>query len=750
MTDQTTEIDTQSSTNALLQLCKRLERAWDLADIINAMSPVVEQVLGYPNVWLGVFGDDPGIVNIIEHRTSGVKSSISHQCQSMDIPIAGDSMLEEIMTANHVVVVEDARTDPRTNKQLVAQLQNRTIINVPLILADQRLGSLGMGTYGDKEGVRPPSPWQIEFMQTVAGHVAVALDRVRFMQARKKAEDALYHEKERLQVTLHAISDAVIATNANGELLYINPVAERLTGWTMIEAAGHPCGQVFRVSDRSTSGEGKERDLVAEAVAAAETKRYPYLDLHQRKGAGIEVEAAASPIRDVDGEVQGVVLVFRDVTEQLRLSRKIEFQATHDELTGLGNRRAFEQALTLALEQTRDTTIHHVVFYLDLDEFKVVNDTCGHTAGDELLRQVARLFADLLPEDECLCRIGGDEFGILLTNVSMNEALAVADRLQEKLGAYRFAWHGRSFAVGVSIGAVALDTDSESVGALLQCADSACYVAKEAGRNRVHVYSSDDPALARRYGVMKWVSRIEHALQNDRLVLFAQPIIRINGPSSSGMYVEILLRMLDKQGALIPPGQFLPAAERYHLASRLDRWVVTNALKWVAEHRGQIDQCAINLSGQSVGDPEFLAFVREVLPSSASARAKLCFEITETAAISNLWVADQFIQTFRALGCRFSLDDFGSGLSSFAYLRNLPVDSLKIDGQFVKDIGHDQVSLAMVKSIHEIGCLMGKQTIAEQVENEQSIELLREVGVNYVQGYSVGRPVPLDQIFGNQ
>lgn len=744
MSQITTEIDTQMPTKALLQLCKRLERAWNLSDILDAFSPVADQVLGFPHSWLALFGQKPGICTVLSHRTLGGESDLSRQTQHIDIPIEGDAMLKEIMSADHVVVVEDARTDPRTNKAMVALLQNRTIVNVPLVLAEQRLGSLGMGTHGDVEGVRVPLPWQIDFMQTMAGHVAVALDRVRFMEARKLAEDALYQEKERLQVTLHAISDAVMSTNAAGELLYINPVAELLTGCALAAAVGRPYRQVFCLDDRDASG--SSIDPVADVMADAQTHRYPQLTLNQRQGARFLVEAAASPIQDADGEMRGAVLVFRDVTEQRRLSQEIAFQAIHDVLTGLGNRRAFEQALAEAFVDNRHHARSHVVCYLDLDQFKVVNDTCGHTAGDELLRQIAHLFAAVLREDDHLCRIGGDEFGIILTNQGVAEALLAAERLQFSLAGYRFVWRDRSFGVGVSIGMVVLDAHSESVGALLQAADSACYVAKESGRGRIHVYATDDPALAQRYGVMEWVSRIEHALQHDRFVLYAQPIVPISAGHASGLHCEILLRMHDEQGALVLPGLFIPAAERYHLASRIDRWVVTHTLQWVLVNQDRIELCAINLSGQSLGDTAFMAFVLQSLETSGVNCDKLCFEVTETAAISNMQTANRFIATLRALGCKLSLDDFGSGLSSFAYLRDLPFDVLKIDGQFVKDIAHDPVSLAMVKSIHDIGCLMGKQTVAEFVENQAILDLLREIGVHYAQGYAVGYPVPLDDV----
>lgn len=732
------------ATQALLQLCKRLERAWNLPDILDAISPVSEQVLGYPHTWLALFGMKPGICSVISHVTSGHESAVSRQAIATDIPIAGDSMLEEIMTADHVVVVEDARTDPRTNKTIVAELKNRTIVNVPLILAEQRLGAVGMGTYGDAEGVRPPQPWQIAFMQTMAGHVAVALDRVRFMQARKLAEDALYQEKERLQVTLHSISDAVITTDALGELLYINPAAEALTGWTLAAAAGRPYGQVFRVDQ--PDGQGPPVDLVQLVLLTSEPRHCPELRVLHQRGGRFLADTAVSPIRDADGDVQGAVLVFRDVTEQRRLSHEIAFQATHDELTGLGNRRAFEHALDHAFARTRDAAEQHVVCYLDLDEFKVVNDTCGHTAGDALLCQIARVFSALLAQDDFLCRLGGDEFGILLRRHSVAQALQLAERLQLSLSAYRFVWRDQNFRVGVSIGLVRLDDSSESVGALLQAADSACYVAKDAGRGRIHVYAADDPALAQRYGVMEWVSRIENALMQDQFVLYAQPILSLAETPPRGLHCEILLRMQDGQGGLVLPGVFMPAAERYHLASRVDRWVVTHALRWLASHQEEIEQCAINLSGQSMGDAAFMAFVLQSLDASTVQCDKLCFEITETAAISNLQTAHHFIDTLRARGCKFSLDDFGSGLSSFAYLRTLAVDVLKIDGQFVKDIAIDPVSLAMVKSIHEIGCLMGKQTVAEFVESESILARLRELGVHYAQGYAVGFPMPLDQI----
>jgi diguanylate cyclase (GGDEF)-like protein/PAS domain S-box-containing protein len=751
MIDLPVALDPQRQTQALLQLCKRLERAWNLPDILTAVAPAVDDILGYHHTWLALIGDQPGMVTVISEVASNADqhsdfAPLATPAQSIEIPIAGDRMLEEILASDHVVVVNDARTDPRTNKEVVAQLGNRTIINVPLLLADERLGVVGCGTFGDEEGVRPPQAWHLDFLQTLAGHVAVALDRVRFIQARKLAEDALYQEKERLQVTLHSISDAVITTNAVGELLYINPIAEALTGWALAAAVGHPYRTVFGLQAHADH-DTPPPDLVADAMATGQTQRYIQLNLTRHENPTVLIEAAASPIRDADGEVQGAVLVFRDVTEQRRLSQEMAFQATHDELTGLGNRRAFEQALTACFDTTRAHDHQHVICYLDLDEFKVVNDTCGHTAGDELLRQIAQLFTEVLDDQDHLCRIGGDEFGIILTCQTVAQALRVAERLQFSLAAYRFVWQDQSFGVGVSIGMVVLNAQSESVGALLQAADSACYVAKDSGRGRIHVYATDDPALAQRYGVMEWVSRIERALREDRFVLYAQPIVPITDGSAHGLHCEFLLRMWDETGTgLVPPGHFMPAVERYHLAARVDRWVVIHALRWMVANQDQIDQCSINLSGQSLGDEVFMAFVLDTLAHTPMPCRKLCFEITETAAISNLHTARHFIDTLRQLGCKLALDDFGSGLSSFAYLRDLPVDVLKIDGQFVRDIVGDAISLAMVKSIHDIGCLMGKVTVAEFVENPAILEALRGLGVHYAQGYALGYPMPLDAL----
>ncbi len=424
-----------------------------------------------------------------------------------------------------------------------------------------------------------------------------------------------------------------------------------------------------------------------------------------------------------------------------------EFKASHDELTGLGNRRYFEERLDRAFEESHQGDARFILFYMDLDEFKIVNDTCGHTAGDELLRNVAEIFKKCLGPNDILFRLGGDEFGVLVDSRDIKEAWSLADSMQRALDDYRFHWHNRDFSVAVSVGIVAIDDHSESPGAILQAADTACYVAKEAGRSRIHIHSPNDPALAQRYGEMEWVSRIEHALRSDMFVLHGQPIVPLQQTENFMQHCEILLRMFDHGRKLVLPGDFIPAAERYHLSTKVDLWVIEHALQWLETRKNSPVECSINLSGRSLGDPDFLKDVIRILSSVDIQPSRICFEITETAAIGNMMAADKFILAMKNRGCLFALDDFGSGLASFAYLRSLPVDYLKIDGQFVKSIASDPLNLSIVKSIQEIASILGKQTIAEYVEDSIILATIKKLGIHHAQGYVVGKPVPLDDLF---
>jgi len=460
------------------------------------------------------------------------------------------------------------------------------------------------------------------------------------------------------------------------------------------------------------------------------------------------VRATGKAVVSKDG-IADVLVVCEDITEARRLSKQLSYEASHDALTGLFNRREFEIRLQRALETTQVENVEHAVCYLDLDQFKIINDTCGHVAGDELLRQLGAVLKACLRTGDTLARLGGDEFGVLLENCPLKFARRVADSLLQAIRDFQFAWDQKSFTVGASIGLVPVDNTSETINDILIAADSACYAAKDHGRNRIHVYEQDDTELVRRHGEMQWIIRIKQALEQDRFRLYAQTIAPVQRGAEQGKHYEILVRLVDEDGNIVPPGAFLPAAERYNISSSIDRWVVRASLDWLHQHSDHLDElfmCSINLSGLSLGDESFLDYVIAEFPKFGVPPAKICFEITETAAISNLQAAIQFINKLRDFGCKFALDDFGSGLSSFAYLRNLPVDYLKIDGVFVKDIAVDPISLAMVKSINEIGHVMGMQTIAEFVEDDAILAKLAEIGVDYAQGYGIAKPVPIDEL----
>jgi diguanylate cyclase (GGDEF)-like protein/PAS domain S-box-containing protein len=560
------------------------------------------------------------------------------------------------------------------------------------------------------------------------------------------AASELFAEKERAQVTLASIADGVITTDTEGWVEYVNPVAEQLTGWTWREARGLPINAMFRLVD-----EGHRRlapnpiDMVLNEERTVEAA--VNILLQRNDGAEIPLVHSAAPIRDRSGALVGAVLVLHDISRERQYAATLSYQASHDALTGLINRTEFERRLGLALESAAQIGRHHAVLYLDLDQFKVVNDTCGHAAGDQLMRQVSNLLQTCLREGDTLARLGGDEFGVLLESCPPDAALRIADKLRQTVTDFHFAWKQLRFNIGVSIGLVNVDDGLFTLAEVMRAADTACYMAKEKGRDRVQVYHPDDSELTVRQGEMEWVGRLQRALDENRFLLYAQDIVAVNGLTEKGTHCELLVRMIDEHGELVPPMAFIPAAERYNVMPAIDRWVIRTALATLSRLRGHINStpialCAINLSGASIGDERFLDFVHEQLRVFNVPRECICFEITETAAIANLDKAQRFIEEFRALGCRFSLDDFGAGMSSFAYLKRLPVDFLKIDGSFVKDMADNPIDRAMVEAINNVGHVMGKQTIAEFVDSERVMAALRLIGVDYAQGYGVSKPRP--------
>ena len=608
---------------------------------------------------------------------------------------------------------------------------------------------VGLLTPGDKTELRlrrrgaEPRVLEVSVSESEHGGESLLTGLVRDVTERRQMEEQLQRERDLAQVTLASIGDGVITTDERGTVKYLNPMAERLTGWSEAEALGRNIASLYRLVDEGT-GAALDNPVRAVLASGRQTRCHGHGLLLRRDGDPVPVQDTAAPIRSRSGYLIGVVLVFHDVTLTLQLTRELTHQASHDSLTGIPNRREFERRLGELLAQPRAVGTTHVLCYLDLDQFKVVNDTCGHVAGDELLRQVTALLREHLRKSDLLARLGGDEFGVIFHDCPVGKAGEMAEGMREAIQAFRFAWEGKSFAIGVSIGLVPVAPADRDMARLLSAADAACYAAKEAGRNRVHVYRQDDDRLLERHGQMQWVARLHRALDEDRLRLFVQPLV----PLAVGgtVHYEILVR-LEEDGRLIGPGSFIPAAERYNLMPQIDRWVFRNVLAWVGDtcrKLGRVDGTwCVNLSGTSLNDERLLDEIRSGLAQAGLPPGTLCLEITESSAVANLSRVVGFIGEVKALGCSFALDDFGSGLSSFAYLKTLPVDYLKIDGSFIRDIARDPTSRAMVEAINTIGHTMRLETVAEFVENEAILQVLREIGVDYAQGYHTGIPRPL-------
>ncbi len=559
------------------------------------------------------------------------------------------------------------------------------------------------------------------------------------------SEDALSHEKERLRVTLESIGDGVITTDTDERVTYLNPVAETMTGWRTQEAKGLPLSEVFRIVHEETRHVAK--NPVEAILHGHKLAKLPnHTVLIRRDGAECAIEDAATPILNQDKKIIGVVLVFHDVTAARKMTAEISYQATHDALTGLLNRREFERRLSQSLQSGHREGKRHALLYLDLDQFKVVNDTCGHVAGDELLRQLTTVLLKHTRQNDALARLGGDEFGVLLDSCPPDVSLDIAEALRNAVCNFRFAWQNKTFSIGASIGLVNFGDGGLSLENILSAADAACYVAKDRGRNRIHVYYAEDTDLVKRYGEMSWISRIQAALDENRFMLYTQKTVAIGANKEDGDHHEVLIRMRDETGDLVLPMAFIPAAERYNLMPALDRWVIQTAFAQYAKdrkHGRMIRMRAINLSGASIGAPHLLAFIRKQFEVFQVPPEIICFEVTETSAIANLSQAAILIRDLKALGCRFALDDFGSGMSSFAYLKHLPVDFLKIDGSFVKDMIDDPIDRAMVEAINNIGHVMGIQTIAEFVSNKEILEALEQIGVDFAQGFGIEEPIPI-------
>jgi diguanylate cyclase (GGDEF)-like protein len=561
-----------------------------------------------------------------------------------------------------------------------------------------------------------------------------ALQTLRGRRITQREESRVFVQAQLAEITLHSIGEAVIRLDDAGRVRYLNPVAEVMSGFANSVARGQTLQDVLDVSVDSS---------ISAASLAQLTEGRADLLLSSQGESNRALACTVSPVSDAGGLPVGRVLVMRDVSREHELTEELAYQASHDPLTELPNRRRFELQLARAVAQAQQSDTVHALLYIDLDQFKLVNDTCGHVAGDRMLRQIAGLLQKEARDRDLLARLGGDEFGVLLDDCAIDDAMVIADRICRTVSAFRFVSDGRTFELGASIGVVEIGRNSGTAEEVQRTADLACYAAKDTGRNRVHLYRHEDLVISRNQAEMQWHSEIRAALEDRRLMLYAQPIARLHHCKGPMRMHEMLLRMTDREGAMVPPMAFLPAAERYGLMGEVDRAVIDMAFAHVALVDSEQDVFTINLSGHSFTDPGIGSFIASAAYRMGVDPRQICFEVTETAAISNLNQAERLMQSLHSQGFRFALDDFGAGLSSFAYLKQLPVDFIKIDGQFIRDINNDAVARAMVSSIVNVANVMNIETVAEKVEHEAIQACLRSLGVDYVQGFYVGRPQQL-------
>ena len=653
---------------------------------------------------------------------------------------------------DNIFEVPDATKDERfADNPLVADKPTiRFYAGAPVELSDgSRVGTLCV----IDSTPRLLTQAQRDVLSCLATAASQALEGRRAIRRTRQLAGELSEQHELLRVTLHAIGDAVITTNAQAGVVWMNPVAEAMTGWTSSDAREQPLEAVFQIignADRQPVVQLVQKCLSsAEAGQRAEAGNEAAQSiLVSRHGQEFGIESSVSPIFQEGGTALGVVIVFRDVTEKRRLSGEISFRASHDSLTGLVNRAEFDARLGRVWSTAREEGTEHSLMYIDLDRFKLVNDTCGHTAGDRLLKQVAAMLRDAVRSCDVVARLGGDEFAILLEHCAPDRAHKIGQALCDRMEQFRFVHEEHRLRIGTSIGLVPVHAGWETTTAIMQAADASCYAAKERGRNRVHRWMDSDAELQPRSGETRWASRIEQALDEDRFTLYAQRITPLSG-AHDGLHAEVLVRMLGTDGELIPPGAFLPAAERYQLAPRIDRWVLQHALDWLRLHAGpkRVRQLSVNLSGQSVGDHEFHRWAFEMLGAAGEDCCRsLCLEITETVAITHLTDAATFIAGVRAMGVRVALDDFGAGASSFGYLKMLPVDSLKIAGQFIRGLIEHPLDAAAVRCFIDVARVVGIQTVAEYVDRTDVLARVREMGVDFAQGFLLLRPAPIDEL----
>jgi len=652
---------------------------------------------------------------------------------SLDIDDGGLCLWTILNSKN--LLVNDVPSDPRAQKRLVKQLNIKSALITPVPVKDKSYGAIAVfSSYDTFDKVDE------QLMTQFSQSVQMAIINMRLVNDMKS-------ERERAEVTLHSIGDAVITTNTNGEIEYMNHVAESLTAWPLDEAKNKTVQDVFRIEDLDT-GE-PIHDVVMSCLDESITINKSILSLVNKNGLKKDIESSISPILKTSGKAEGVVIVFHDETQRRHLENTIKHQAAHDSLTDLLNRDAFDIELSNHVYDAINNNKEHVLCYLDLDHFKLINDTAGHSAGNQCLIQTASLIQTCIRGEDILSRLGGDEFGLILKNCTQEGALKITSNIVKIISDTKFCWEGCDYNLGVSIGINPLNKNSGNSSDAIRKADLACYTAKDHGKNQVYVYEEQDSELIRRQEETFWTTCITNVIENNCLRLYAQPIISLKDKEQLDRHVEILVRLLDEDDQLIAPDAFIPAAERYNLMHLLDRKIIFETFSFIkrfSEHDEHNTHYSINLSGNTLSDKNIVNNINEMVAEFDIDTKTICFEITETAAIKNLQQAKAFIKDLKAVGFKFALDDFGSGLSSFQYLKNLAVNYLKIDGGFVADMVNNNVDHAMVAAINEVGHIMGIKTIAEHVENEQILKKLKDINIDYGQGYGIEQPKPLEEI----
>lgn len=662
-----------------------------------------------------------------------------------EIPLNEKSVAVKAFNEKQTIITDDAVASQDVNPDLQQRFNIQSCVTTPLLVDDKVIGVILCAFQDNKHTF---SAREINFAEGIAYETAQVINTQNLYEEKEQAERDTQKLHEYVHTMFNSTSEGILSVNTEMKCTFMNQAAINMLGFTPYEMYEHNIYDMLHHSDQNGKIIPRENSAIYRSLTDGESLYTDNEYFKTKSGNSFPANYSATPIYENE-QVIGTVVVFRNVAAEKAIENKLSYLATHDSLTGLINRHEFEARLSQMIDEAHVDNTTHALCYLDLDQFKIVNDTCGHIAGDELLRQISTLLKNKIRQGDTIGRLGGDEFGLLFPHCNQAKALELSEQLRKTIEDFRFTWEGKNFTVGVSVGVVPIDNMTENLHNVLSAADAACYLAKDSGRNRIHVYHEDDTKVAQHYGEMHWVSKINTALEKNQFVLYFQPISPISNIHNLHSFIEILVR-IDIDGELVPPGAFIPAAERYNLMPAIDKWVLKKTFYWLKKNSQRVKQlhtCSINLSGASIGDPTFLSFIIDQLESGQVPINKICFEITETTAVSNLSQALHFIQELKKRGCRFALDDFGSGMSSFSYLKTLPVDFLKIDGNFVRNIADDSIDRTMVDAINQVGRAMQIKTIAEFVENKVTLDELLSIGIDFVQGYGICQPRPL-QMYG--